>query len=60
MLFYRLLVRDRMRSRCVLAPLMLMLMLMLPVVQLMNAEPDSGTVIPSESKISMKKMSFSR
>ncbi|KAK2860242.1 hypothetical protein Q7C36_004408 [Tachysurus vachellii] len=39
-----------MGSRCVLAPVMLMLMLMLPVVQLMNAETDSGTVIPSESR----------
>lgn len=47
--------QDRMKSSCVLAPVVLMLM----AVQLINAEPDSGTVIPSESKIFIKKFSFS-
>lgn len=50
-MFCRPLVRDTMRSSCVL--------LMLLAVQLINAEPDSGTVIPAESKIFMKKFSFS-
>ncbi|KAG7330423.1 hypothetical protein KOW79_006645 [Hemibagrus wyckioides] len=40
-------VRDRMRSSCALAPVLLMLLL---AVQLINAEPDSGTVIPAESR----------
>ncbi|XP_058249882.1 neuropeptide-like protein C4orf48 homolog [Hemibagrus wyckioides] len=36
-----------MRSSCALAPVLLMLLL---AVQLINAEPDSGTVIPAESR----------
>lgn len=42
--------RDRMRSSCVLAPVLLMLL----AVHLIDAEPDSGTVIPAESKIFME------
>lgn len=48
-------VRVRMRSSCVLAPVLLMLL----AVHLITAEPDSGTVIPAESKMFINRLSFS-